>query len=122
MAIPYCDYHIASFFSHYTWASSPWMPHWPGILNSCEPWLHDRRTIGDAVYGMIRWKSLLDHLCPNAEPIERSIKISTTLFFPIQGCLLRPALECPNCFSIGLKDFGKALAHRPLSNSDTAAE
>jgi len=31
---------------------------------------NDRRIIGDAVFGMVRWKTLLDHLYPLATPLE----------------------------------------------------
>lgn len=31
----------------------------------------DRRTIGDAIYGMVRWKSLIDYACPSKFPLDR---------------------------------------------------
>jgi 16S rRNA (cytosine967-C5)-methyltransferase len=31
----------------------------------------DRRTIGETIYGMFRYKSLLDHLCPDGSPLAR---------------------------------------------------
>jgi 16S rRNA C967 or C1407 C5-methylase (RsmB/RsmF family) len=32
---------------------------------------HDRKTIGEAVFGMVRWKTLLDALSSGATPLER---------------------------------------------------
>lgn len=32
---------------------------------------HDRRTIGETLYQMVRWKSLIDHFCPSGAPTER---------------------------------------------------
>lgn len=32
---------------------------------------HDRREIGETLYGMFRWKSLLDHYCPSQDPLSR---------------------------------------------------
>jgi 16S rRNA (cytosine967-C5)-methyltransferase len=73
MSTPFCDHHIASFFTYYSNAgktpldlalSSYFKAH--RSLGS-----HDRKTIGEAVFGMVRWKTLLDHLTPNATHLER---------------------------------------------------
>jgi len=72
MSIPYCDHHIASFFSSYQLGKSPLDGALARYFKAhTSLGSHDRRTIGDAVYGMVRWKTLLDHLCPHASPLER---------------------------------------------------
>ncbi len=32
---------------------------------------HDRRVIGETLYQMVRWKSLVDHLCPSTNPLDQ---------------------------------------------------
>jgi 16S rRNA C967 or C1407 C5-methylase (RsmB/RsmF family) len=32
---------------------------------------NDRRVIGDTLFGMVRWKSLIDHLSPSPHPLSR---------------------------------------------------
>ncbi len=125
MAIPYCDYHIASFFSHYTLGKLPLDAALAGYFKThASLGSHDRRTIGDAVYGMIRWKSLLDHLCPNAEPIERY-----RVYKNLDNSLLSDP-RVPVAARLGMpellldwfeKDFGKALARRLSQILNTAA-
>lgn len=72
MSIPFCDHHIASFLSQYTTGTYPLDLALSSYFKShTSLGSHDRKTIGDAVYGMIRWKTLLDHLSPLATPLER---------------------------------------------------
>src|SRR6187431_2410310 len=114
MAIPYCDFHIASFFSRYTLGKAPLDAALSGYFKAhASLGSHDRRTIGDAVYGMVRWKSLLDHLCPNAEPLQRY-----RVYKNLDNSLLSDP-RVPEAARLGMpelllsrleRDFGKAAA------------
>ncbi len=125
MAIPYCDYHIASFFSHYTLGKTPLDAALAGYFKThASLGSHDRRTIGDAVCGMVRWKSLLDHLCGDAAPLERY-----RVFKNLDNSLLSDP-KVPVAARLGMpellldrleRDFGKAMARRLSQILNTTA-
>lgn len=72
MRLPFCDHHISSFLANFAQSQKPL------DLALSEYWrthrsigAHDRRTIGETLYGMVRWKTLIDHFCPSENPLER---------------------------------------------------
>jgi 16S rRNA (cytosine967-C5)-methyltransferase len=116
MAIPYCDHHIASFFSGFTLGASPLDAALARYFKAhTSLGSNDRRTIGDAVFGMVRWKTLLDYLCPLSAPLERyrvyknfkkSLFVDPTI--PEAARLGVPELLLERL----TRDFGKTLALR----------
>ncbi len=68
----FCDKHIISFLNSVLDSKKPIdlsLSHYFRTHKSLGS--KDRRLIGDTVFGMIRWKSLLDHLCPSSDAIKR---------------------------------------------------
>lgn len=81
MATPFCDHHIAAFFSRYALGRAPLDLSLAGYFKSHKSLgSKDRKTIGEAVFGMVRWKTLLDHLGPASDPLER-LRLYKTLDF-----------------------------------------
>ena len=65
MKIPFCDLHIQAFFSLYEKGLSPLDQFLGGYFKAHKSLgANDRRIIGDTVYGMVRWQSLLDWAAP----------------------------------------------------------
>ncbi len=72
MKTPFCDYHIASFFTQYLQKKSPLDLALSKYFKAHKSLgSKDRKIIGDTVYGMVRWKSLIDHLCSSPEHLDR---------------------------------------------------
>ncbi len=71
MRLPFCDHHISAFLNS-------WEENKPLDL-ALSQYLRahksigaqDRRTIGELLYGMARWKTLIDYLCPSPHPQDR---------------------------------------------------
>lgn len=74
MKIPFCDTHIQAFFSYYQTCQGP-LDLLLGNYFKAHKSLgaNDRRTIGDTVYGMVRWQSLLDWACPPPTPFLKRL-------------------------------------------------
>ncbi len=70
--LPFCDFHIAAFLSTYEADARP-LDRSLGDYFRAHKSLgaQDRRIIGNTLYGMVRWKNLIDHLCPSPSPLER---------------------------------------------------
>jgi len=72
MPAPFCDHHISSFFAAYQGDKIPLDLALARYFKAHRSLgAHDRRTIGEAVYGIVRWKSLLEHLGPDEAPLQR---------------------------------------------------
>ncbi|MBS0624814.1 MAG: RsmB/NOP family class I SAM-dependent RNA methyltransferase [Verrucomicrobia bacterium] len=73
----FCDYHISTFLARRE--ANPGKP----LDLALSEYLrehksigaHDRRQIGETLFGLARWKSLLDHLCPPGISIPRRLEI-----------------------------------------------
>lgn len=125
MTIPYCDHHIASFLSQYALGKAPLDMALARYFKShLSLGSHDRRAIGDAVYGMIRWKNLLDHLCPIAPPLERY-----RFYKSLDNSIFSDA-SIPEAVRLGVpeflyerlvRDFGKPKAKRLCDTLNTSA-
>ncbi len=117
MAIPFCDHHIAAFLSRYASGKAPLDLALSGYFKSHKSLgARDRKTIGEAVFGMVRWKTLLDHLCPSPDPLER-FRLYKTLDF--NRTLSDPSIPEParlgvpeTLFEELAADYGKPEARR----------
>ncbi|MBU6383098.1 MAG: RsmB/NOP family class I SAM-dependent RNA methyltransferase [Verrucomicrobia bacterium] len=70
MRLPFCDHHISAILDHL--GEKPL----DGFLSRYfrehkSIGAHDRRLIGETLYQMVRWKSLIDHFCPSPSPLRR---------------------------------------------------
>ncbi|HSX38504.1 MAG TPA: RsmB/NOP family class I SAM-dependent RNA methyltransferase [Chlamydiales bacterium] len=72
MKTPFCEYHIASFFSDEVHSGLPLDLALSNYFkNHKSLGARDRKIIGDAAFGMVRWKTLLDHLCRKSDILGR---------------------------------------------------
>lgn len=72
MRLPFCDHHISAFLEDYEKGQKPLDLALSEYLRSHKSiGAHDRRTIGETLYGMVRWKTLIDHFCPSKHHLER---------------------------------------------------
>jgi len=75
MKIPFCDHHILAFLADFESSGSARKP--IDLLLAQYFKAHkslgatDRRTIGETIYGMVRWKSLIDYCCNSTFPLDR---------------------------------------------------
>jgi 16S rRNA (cytosine(967)-C(5))-methyltransferase len=64
MRLPFCDHHISAFLESYTKSHKPLDLALSEYLRTHKSiGAHDRRTIAETLYGMVRWKSLIDYFC-----------------------------------------------------------
>jgi len=76
MRLTFCDHHISTFLARYSvnegkpldLALSEYLRQHKSIG------AHDRRQIGETLYGLARWKSLLDYLCPEGTSIPTRLE------------------------------------------------
>lgn len=72
MRNPFCDHHISAFLEEQSKSQKPLDLALSEYLRAHRSiGAHDRRTIGEALYGMVRWKTLIDHFCPSAHSLDR---------------------------------------------------
>ena len=85
---------------------------------------HDRKTIGDAVYGMVRWKTLLDFLHSQASHLERY-----RLYKSLDNSIFSDS-SIPEAIRLGvpellydrlIRDLGKPKAKRLCETLNTSA-
>lgn len=70
MRLPFCDYHISEILVKAT--SKPLDLHLSDYFRSHKSiGAHDRRKIGETIYQMVRWKTLIDYLSGTQNPIIR---------------------------------------------------
>lgn len=70
MKQPFCDHHICAFLQ--VFANKPLDIALSEYFKSHKSLgAQDRRTIGETLYGMVRWKTLIDYFCPSELPKER---------------------------------------------------
>jgi 16S rRNA C967 or C1407 C5-methylase (RsmB/RsmF family) len=102
MRLPFCDYHISAFLEGYAKTQKPLDLAWSDYLRSHKSiGAHDRRTIGETLYSMARWKGLIDHFCPlNARPLERLFCFRSLV---LAECLTNPTI--PEPARLGINDF-----------------
>lgn len=72
MRLPFCDHHISVILGNYAQSEKPLdllLSEYFRLHKSIGA--HDRRQIGETLYGMVRWKTLIDHFCKSGHPLDR---------------------------------------------------
>lgn len=68
MRLPFCDHHITAFLKDFEKSNKPLDLALSEYLRAHKSiGAHDRRAIGEILYGMTRWKSLIDHFCYHSQ-------------------------------------------------------
>lgn len=72
MRLPFCDHHICAFLEGYSKTKKPLDLALSEYLRAHKSiGAHDRRTIGNTLYEMFRWKELIDYFCPTDHVLDR---------------------------------------------------
>lgn len=101
MRHPFCDYHISAFLNAYEKGAKPLDLSFSEYLRAHKSiGAHDRRTIGETLFGMIRWKTLIDHFCPTTHTLDR---LSCYRSLNLEEC--RQDLSIPEPVRLGVNDF-----------------
>ncbi len=101
MKVPFRDYHILEFLSLFEGSSKPLDLALSDYLkNHRSIGAHDRRMIGETLYGMVRWKSLIDYFCPSGDPLSRLSRYRSLSF---ELCLNDPSI--PEPARLGVNEF-----------------
>ncbi len=101
MRLPFCDYHIFAFLQGYEKGQKPLDLAFSQYLRAHKSiGAQDRRTIGEAVFGMIRWKTLIDHLSPTNHILDR-LRCYRNL--DLDSCMHNPKI--PQSARCGVNDF-----------------
>ena len=101
MKIPFRDHHILEFLHLFEGSSKPLDLALSDYLKAHKSiGAHDRRMIGETLYGMVRWKSLIDHFCPSGDPLSRLSRYRSIAF---ESCLNDPSI--PEAARLGVNEF-----------------
>lgn len=104
MKIPFCDHHILAFLSEYNSSETEKKP--LDLLLSEYFKAHkslgstDRRTIGEAIYGIVRWKTLIDYACPSKFPLDQ-----LNYYKKIDFHAVAKDLSIPEAIRLGTTEF-----------------
>ncbi len=99
--ISFRDHHLIVFLKQWLGSRAPLDQSWGDYLRSHKSiGANDRRTMGNTLFGMVRWKSLLDLFCPSDDPMER---LSTYRGLSIERCQQDTSL--PEDVRLGLPPF-----------------
>lgn len=72
MRLPFCDHHISAFLDGYENSKKPLDLALSEYFRAHKSiGAHDRRAMGETLYGMVRWKTLIDHLSPSPHFLDR---------------------------------------------------
>lgn len=72
MRLPFCDHHISAFFATFEQGQKPLDLALSDYFRTHKSiGAHDRRQIGEIVFGMVRWKTLIDYLSPTPHFLDR---------------------------------------------------
>ncbi len=101
MRLPFCDHHISAFLEGYSKSQKPLDMALSEYLRAHKSiGAHDRRAIGETLYGMVRWKTLIDYFCPSSHILDR-LKAFRNISF--EQSLKDPAI--PEAARLGINDF-----------------
>lgn len=101
MRQPFCDYHISAFLNAYEKGAKPLDLSFSEYLRAHKSiGAHDRRTIGETLFGMVRWKTLIDHFCPTSHALDR---LSCYRSLNLEECRQNPSI--PEPIRLGVNDF-----------------
>lgn len=103
MRLSFCSHHIVTFLARLS--SEPTKP----LDLALSEYLrqnksigaHDRRLIGETIYGLMRWKELLDYLCPENLSLADRLKIFQEMNWA--QTLSRPSI--PEALRLGFTEF-----------------
>ena len=100
MPIPFCDYHIVAFLTEYERGKKPLDISLAQYFKAHKSLgSKDRKQIGDAVYEMVRWKSLLEKIAPTSS----LDKLQTYRSSRFQNA--KKDLAFPESMRLGISDF-----------------
>lgn len=91
--IPFRDHHLCAFLKNFSESKKPLDLALSDYFRTHKSLgSKDRRLIGDTLYEMVRWKSLIDFFCPSSLPQER-LKCFRKL--SLEECLQNPRIPEP---------------------------
>jgi 16S rRNA (cytosine967-C5)-methyltransferase len=104
MKLPFCDYHILAFLKEF---DSPQGGKKPlDLLLSDYFKSHkslgskDRKIVGETIYGMVRWKSLIDYTASSPSPLDR-----LNCYRKLNFDEIAHDLSIPEAIRLGLPEF-----------------
>lgn len=101
MRHPFCDHHISAFLEDYAKSQKPLDLALSEYLRAHKSiGAHDRRTMGETLYGMVRWKTLIDYFCPSLHSLDR-LKCFRNI--SLEQCKENSAI--PEPARLGINDF-----------------
>lgn len=101
MRLPFCDHHIYAFLESFEKSQKPLDLALSEYLRAHKSiGANDRRTIGETLFGMIRWKSLIDRFAPTSHPLDR---LACYRSLSIEQC--QQDLTLPEPIRLGVNDF-----------------
>ncbi|MES2273719.1 MAG: RsmB/NOP family class I SAM-dependent RNA methyltransferase [Chlamydiota bacterium] len=101
MKLPFCDHHIFAFLQSHENSLQPLDLALGDYLRAHKSiGANDRRTIGETLYGMIRWKTLIDYFCASPHFYDRLICFRKLV---LEKCFYDPSI--PEPIRRGLPEF-----------------
>ncbi len=101
MRLPFCDHHISVILESYAQSEKPLDLLLSEYFRSHKSiGANDRRLIGETLYGMVRWKSLIDHFTRTSHPLDR---LSCFRKISLELCAQDPSI--PEPARLGINDF-----------------
>jgi 16S rRNA (cytosine967-C5)-methyltransferase len=101
MKLPFCDHHIFAFLQTHENSTQPLDLALGDYLRAHKSiGANDRRTIGETLYGMVRWKTLIDHFCPSPHFYDRLLVFRKLV---LEKCFYDPSI--PEPIRRGLPEF-----------------
>lgn len=102
MRLPFCDHHISAFLDSYTKGHKPLDLALSDYLKAHKSiGAHDRRKIGETIYGMVRWKTLIDAYCNHSSHSLDRLYCYRKISFP--EATQDPAV--PEAARLGMSEF-----------------
>ncbi len=112
MRLPFCDHHISAFLHSFEGSLKPLDQSLADYLRAHKSiGANDRRTIAETLFGMVRWKSLIDYFCTSSLPTDR---LAVFRRLSIEDCFDDPSIPVPVRYGVSpflhsrlLKAFGE---------------
>lgn len=101
MRLPFCDHHISVILESYAKSEKPLDLLLSEYFRSHKSiGAHDRRAIGETLYGMVRWKTLIDHFAQTDHGLDR---LSCYRNISLEQC--KQDSTIPEPIRLGINDF-----------------
>jgi 16S rRNA (cytosine967-C5)-methyltransferase len=101
MRLPFCDHHICVILEDYSQNDKPLDLLLSQYFRSHKSiGANDRRVIGETLYGMIRWKTLIDHCSRSSHSLDR---LSCYRTISLEACT--NDTKIPEPIRLGVNDF-----------------